>query len=113
MNVVAIGMSHHTSPVALREQFAFAENKIPDALKLLRENGIADEAVILSTCNRVELLVGEYAAPVRHAFRDPAVGVRVRPHEHASGAVRRPADPRRGPRRRECARARQTSDVAL
>jgi glutamyl-tRNA reductase len=55
MNFIVIGLSHHTSPVELRERFAFAENKIPDALKSLRENGIADEAVILSTCNRVEI----------------------------------------------------------
>ena len=32
MSVVAIGLSHHTSPVELREQFAFADVKIPDAL---------------------------------------------------------------------------------
>ncbi|HVU26707.1 MAG TPA: glutamyl-tRNA reductase [Verrucomicrobiae bacterium] len=55
MNLIVIGLSHHTSPVELRERFAFAESKIPDALKQLRENRIADEAVILSTCNRVEI----------------------------------------------------------
>jgi glutamyl-tRNA reductase len=55
MNVVVIGLSHRTSPVELREQFAFAESKIPDALAQLRANGIAAEAVILSTCNRVEI----------------------------------------------------------
>jgi glutamyl-tRNA reductase len=55
MNVVVIGLSHHTSPVELRERFAFAEVKIPDALKSLRESGIVGEAVILSTCNRVEI----------------------------------------------------------
>ena len=55
MNVVVIGLSHHSSPVELRERFAFAETKVPDALKSLRESGIAGEAVILSTCNRVEI----------------------------------------------------------
>jgi glutamyl-tRNA reductase len=55
MSVVVIGLSHRTSPVELRERFAFAEEKIPNALKSLRESGIADEAVILSTCNRVEI----------------------------------------------------------
>jgi glutamyl-tRNA reductase len=55
MNIVVIGLSHHSSPVELRERFAFADAKIPDALKLLRESGVADEAVILSTCNRVEI----------------------------------------------------------
>ena len=55
MNIVVIGLSHHSSPVELRERFAFTDTKIPDALESLRESGVADEAVILSTCNRVEI----------------------------------------------------------
>src|SRR5437870_6506553 len=55
MPIVVIGLSHHTSPVELRERFAFAEAKIPEALLTMRSNGVADEAVILSTCNRVEI----------------------------------------------------------
>jgi glutamyl-tRNA reductase len=55
MSVVVIGLSHRTSPVELRERFAFAGEKIPGALKSLRESGIASEAAILSTCNRVEI----------------------------------------------------------
>jgi len=55
MNIFVIGLSHHSSPVELREQFAFPGAKIPDALKSLRESGVVDEAVILSTCNRVEI----------------------------------------------------------
>jgi glutamyl-tRNA reductase len=65
MNVVVIGLSHHSSPVELRERFAFAEAKIPDALKSLRESGIAGEAVILSTCNRVEIYVATSLEPAR------------------------------------------------
>src|SRR5947208_3964977 len=61
MPIVVIGLSHHTSPVELRERFAFAEAKIPEALQKLRSNGVADEAVILSTCNRVEI----YAATTK------------------------------------------------
>ena len=55
MSVVVIGLSHRTSPVELRERFAFAEEKIPEALRALRDSGIATEATILSTCNRVEI----------------------------------------------------------
>ncbi len=55
MNVVLIGLSHHSAPVELRERFAFAEDKIPAALQSLRESCVAGEAVILSTCNRVEI----------------------------------------------------------
>lgn len=55
MNVVVIGLSHHLSPVELRERYAFAEIKIPEALKSLQQSGVAGEAVVLSTCNRVEI----------------------------------------------------------
>jgi glutamyl-tRNA reductase len=55
MPLVVIGLSHRTSPVQMREQFAFAESIIPETLARLRQSGLADEAVIVSTCNRVEL----------------------------------------------------------
>jgi glutamyl-tRNA reductase len=51
----------------VRERFAFAEARIPAVLELLRQANIVEEAVILSTCNRVEI----YAAtslPPREAF---------------------------------------------
>jgi glutamyl-tRNA reductase len=55
MPIVVIGLSHHSSPVTVRERFAFAESGIPASLHSLRQTGIAEEAVILSTCNRVEI----------------------------------------------------------
>ncbi len=55
MPIVVIGLSHHSSPVTVRERFAFAEGIIPETLQKLRAAGIAEEAVILSTCNRVEI----------------------------------------------------------
>jgi glutamyl-tRNA reductase len=65
MNIVVIGLSHHSAPVELRERFAFAEAKIPEALKSLRESGIAGEAVILSTCNRVEIYAATSLEPAK------------------------------------------------
>jgi len=53
--LVVLGLSHHSSPVTVRERFAFAEARIPPSLQLLRDSGAAQEAVILSTCNRVEI----------------------------------------------------------
>jgi glutamyl-tRNA reductase len=67
MSIVVLGLSHHSSPVTLRERFAFPEQRIPAALKLLRESGTADEAVILSTCNRVEIYAATTLEP-RQAF---------------------------------------------
>ena len=55
MPLVLIGLSHHTSPVTLRERFAFPEERVPTVLQSLRDSGVANEAVILSTCNRVEI----------------------------------------------------------
>jgi glutamyl-tRNA reductase len=63
MNVVVIGLSHRTSPVELRERFAFADEKIPGALAALRASGVASEAAILSTCNRVEIYAATPLAP--------------------------------------------------
>lgn len=62
MSVVVIGISHHSAPVSVREKFAFAEREIPDALGRMRESGLVEEAVILSTCNRLEI----YAAGSLH-----------------------------------------------
>ena len=55
MPLLVIGLSHRTSRVEIRERFAFGEACIPRVLARLRESGLAEEAVILSTCNRVEL----------------------------------------------------------
>jgi glutamyl-tRNA reductase len=63
MNVVVIGLSHRTSPVELRERFAFADEKIPGALATLRASGIVSEAAILSTCNRVEIYAATKLGP--------------------------------------------------
>src|SRR5688572_19637516 len=53
--IVVLGLSHHSAPVEMRERFAFAEARVPEALARLRANGAVNEAVILSTCNRVEI----------------------------------------------------------
>ncbi len=63
MSLVVIGLSHHSSPVALRERFAFAEARVPAVLQVLRTSGIAEEAVILSTCNRVEIYASSSLEP--------------------------------------------------
>ena len=52
MSVVVIDLSHRTSPVALRERFAFVEARIPEALQQLRTSGLADEAVIAAPYHR-------------------------------------------------------------
>jgi len=57
MPIIVAGLSHKTSPVTIRECFAFKDGEIPEVLQQLVDKGIAKEAVVLSTCNRVELYV--------------------------------------------------------
>lgn len=57
MSLYLLGMSHHTAPVEEREQLAIGEHALVDAVKqLMAEPGI-DEGLILSTCNRIEVVV--------------------------------------------------------
>ncbi|MCS7337194.1 MAG: glutamyl-tRNA reductase [Verrucomicrobiae bacterium] len=55
MHVVVIGLNHKTAPVSVRERFALDETRVPAALAQFRASGVATEAVIVSTCNRVEV----------------------------------------------------------
>jgi glutamyl-tRNA reductase len=55
MKLQLVGCSHHTAPVELRERLAFTKDQIPEALSRLRRAFPDAEAVLLSTCNRVEL----------------------------------------------------------
>jgi glutamyl-tRNA reductase len=55
MGVVAVGLSHHTSPLELRERLHFPPETIPGALLELQNRLDGGAAVILSTCNRVEI----------------------------------------------------------
>lgn len=56
MTLLITGVSHKTAPVALRERLAFPEAGQAEALRDLKARG-ASEALILSTCNRVEVVV--------------------------------------------------------
>ena len=56
MNFQLIGVNHKTAPVEIRERLAVSDRNLPDALQqLLRVPGVG-EGMILSTCNRVEVL---------------------------------------------------------
>jgi glutamyl-tRNA reductase len=57
MSVLVIGLNHKTAPVSIREQLAFSREGVATALMLLRNQWPKAEAAILSTCNRVEIMV--------------------------------------------------------
>jgi glutamyl-tRNA reductase len=75
MQLLTIGINHHTAPVALRERVAFPLEQIKPALDtfksvwLGRTARTAPEAAILSTCNRTEL----YCATDDQAAREAAI----------------------------------------
>ena len=55
MKIFAAGLSHKTTPVALREQLAVQPSELPICASTLKLCGVLDEIVLLSTCNRVEI----------------------------------------------------------
>jgi glutamyl-tRNA reductase len=55
MQLYALGLNHHTAPLAVREQVAFDPLRLPQALVELTHGREVREAAILSTCNRTEL----------------------------------------------------------
>ena len=56
MAFITLGLSHHSAPVEARERLAFTDSELPAALARLRASAGIDEAAILSTCNRTEIL---------------------------------------------------------
>ena len=55
MHIVVVGLSHHTAPVEIRERLAFAPTAMEKPLRQMLELPAIAEALIVSTCNRVEL----------------------------------------------------------
>ena len=55
MKLVLAGLNHRTAPIEVREGLAFRPEDLGIALQKLRDNKGAREAMILSTCNRVEV----------------------------------------------------------
>ncbi len=54
MKLICLGISHQTAPVELRERLAIGEQDLPNALEEVTSHEVISEAVLLSTCNRVE-----------------------------------------------------------
>ena len=59
--LLLLGLNHTTAPLEVRERLAFGSGQGRAAVAAFRERHPAAEAVLLSTCNRVELYVGRHA----------------------------------------------------
>ncbi len=57
MSVVVVGLSHRTVPLEMLEQMTVAPDRLPKALGDLVARPFVSEAVILSTCHRIEVYV--------------------------------------------------------
>ena len=66
--IVVVGVSHRTAPLPVRESLAFAPDSLGEALRRLRAEAGSGEAMILSTCNRVEVYAREEEPPAPDAL---------------------------------------------
>jgi len=53
--IVVVGISHKTAPIEVRERLAVGRDALPELLRHLVTESPVGEAVVLSTCNRVEI----------------------------------------------------------
>lgn len=53
--VQCLGLNHRTAPVGMREQLGYTNDTVPAALNRAKNDPRIRHAVILSTCNRVEI----------------------------------------------------------
>ena len=74
-----LGVNHNTAPVEVRERLAIPESRLPEACRKLGEHPGIDEGMIISTCNRVEIIAnlknghGDLRGFLKDYFRvDPA-----------------------------------------
>jgi glutamyl-tRNA reductase len=90
--IVVVGLSHRSAPVEIRERLAVAPAELPARLAELRQRTGAGELVLLSTCNRVEVMAAhagdgdpaELGGRIVDALETIAPG--VRPHLYARDA---------------------------
>ena len=86
MHLLALGLNHHTAPLEVREAVAFSPDALQAALQGVRRECGAEEAVIVSTCNRTEIyLRAESPAALDAADawlrrQAPGGGVDLAPH---------------------------------
>ena len=84
MTLALIGVNYKTAPIAVREQIAISREDLPEATRALAATPGVTECMIVSTCNRVELLAAVDTENVdltgflhRHFGLDPAL---LEPH---------------------------------
>lgn len=94
--IVVVGLSHRTAPIAVREAIALPQEAVPALLRELCGLAIVGEAMIVSTCNRVELVAAGRAVDADlarvseacvEALCQRAPAIREHLYQHAGGAA--------------------------
>ncbi len=88
MKILLLGMSHRSAPVEIREHYAAEDSVAEAALRRLAEHPEIGEIVLISTCNRVEVVVTtqspeEARSRLKHFFREELGGGTPAPGEGA------------------------------
>ena len=55
MELVLVGLNFRTAPLEVREQVSFSQDEALRAAEDLKTQGILEETLVLSTCNRSEV----------------------------------------------------------
>jgi glutamyl-tRNA reductase len=83
-----VGMSWRTAPVAIREKLAFREEEVSQVVERLVAQPGVSEALLISTCNRVEVYgVAEAAEPGANITRSFLAGERTVSLQEVGGAL--------------------------
>ena len=70
MPLILIGVNHRTAPVAVRERMSVADAQLAATLDELKVIAPIDGVALLSTCNRVEVILSAEREDVIEAFVD-------------------------------------------
>jgi len=68
MSIVLVGINHKSAPIEVRERLAFTEAACASGLRSLVDGDVVREGLIVSTCNRVEVLTETSNEHLDHAF---------------------------------------------
>ncbi|MCA1574573.1 MAG: glutamyl-tRNA reductase [Acidobacteria bacterium] len=67
MSIVLVGVNHKTAPVEVRELLAFSEEACAEGLRALVDGEVVSEGLIVSTCNRVEILTATTSGRIKES----------------------------------------------
>ena len=83
MKFQVIGVNHNSAPLDVRERLAVPEAQLPVAIEELVKQPGVDEGMVLSTCNRVEVITStQPARPICASFWAAILGFQDGSHSH-------------------------------